>query len=180
MDGQKGLFAAARHAWPFARIQRCQFHVISFAMQIMGRHPKDEAGQQILRLLYKLKYVKDKNRRDWWLLMYRVWEERYRSMLGERTESKAYRYPKLRSVRFLLRKAVPYLFTYIDIPDTPNTTNLVEGWVNSAVAESLRLHRGVREHEKRTLVSIILSHLTRGKHGEPRAASMDPVFKARK
>jgi hypothetical protein len=60
-----------------------------------------------------------------------------------------------------MRKAIPYLFTYINRPGVPNTTNLVEGWVNSAIAEALRLHRGLRLSEKKMLVSIILTKLAK-------------------
>jgi hypothetical protein len=38
----------------------------------------------------------------------------------------------------------------------------VEGWVNGALAEALRWHRGLRIHEKKALVAIVLSHLARG------------------
>jgi len=161
MDGQKGLFAAARALWPQARIQRCQFHVVSFAIQYLGRHPKDEAGKAILDLLYELKNVKTPEQRTRWKWFYVIWEKRYQKLLLAKNESGGFTYQRLRSVRFIMRRALPNLFTYIDCPGTPNTTNLVEGWVNSAVAEALRRHRGLREYEKKTLVSVILAHLSR-------------------
>src|SRR3989344_2508404 len=46
---------------------------------------------------------------------------------------------------------------------TADTTNLVESWVNTAIAEGLGRHRGMRLSQKKMLVSIILSHLTREK-----------------
>jgi len=160
MDGQKGLFAAARDLWPDVKIQRCQFHVVSFAMHYLGRHPKDQASREIQNLLYRLKEVKDSNRRDWWILLYKVWEERYAKLMKEKNDGgKGYKNQKMKSVRFLIRKALPNLFTYIDNPGTPNTTNLVEGWINSAVAEAIRRHRGLKDFEKKTLVSIVLTHL---------------------
>ncbi|HWC58028.1 MAG TPA: transposase [Candidatus Paceibacterota bacterium] len=161
MDGQKGLFAAAKALWPNVKIQRCQFHVISFAMHYLGRHPKDEAGKEIQQLLYKLKEVKTMERKHWWILLYRIWEARYEKLLSEK-EGRRYKHQKLRSVRFLIRKALPNLFTYLEHPGLPNTTNLVEGWVNAAVAEAIRRHRGLKDFEKETLVSIVLSHLKRG------------------
>ncbi|HEV3244801.1 MAG TPA: transposase [Candidatus Paceibacterota bacterium] len=164
MDGQKGLFAAARTLWPHVRIQRCQFHVISFCIQYLGRHPKEEVGQVILHLLYTLKEVKTPDRRDEWIKAYKGWETRYERFFNARNRFGAFEYPRLRSVRFIIRKALPNLFTYIDIPETPNTTNLVEGWVNSAIAEALRRHRGLHEYEKKTLASIVMSHLKRGDH----------------
>jgi len=163
MDGQKGLFAAARLTWPQVHIQRCQFHVISFALQYLGRHPKEEVGKALLHLLYTLKDAKTQEGRDRWLQAYWQWESYYGQLFSERTKLGVFQYPRLRSVRFIIRKALPNLFTFLDYPGTPNTTNLVEGWVNSAVAEALRLHRGLHEYEKKALVSVVLSHLRRGR-----------------
>jgi hypothetical protein len=162
MDGQKGLFAAARTLWPNVAVQRCQFHVVSFALQYLGRRPKDDPSRELLHILYKLKEAKDARRRDLWILLFHVWEMRNEKFLRERSEAKKFKNQKLRSARLVIQKALPNLFTYLDYPGTPNTTNLVEGWPNGAIAEALRRHRGLREHEKETLVSIVLSHLKRG------------------
>jgi len=174
MDGQKGLFATAKMLWPEAAIQRCQFHVISFALQYLGRHPKDEPGKVILDLLYRLKTVKTPEARDKWIMLYKIWEHQYAKPLNAKNEQGRFQNPRLRSVRYVMRRAIPNLFTCIDHPGTPNTTNLVEGWVNGAVAEALRRHRGVRYHEKRMLVSIILSHLSR-KHKRSELLSPHPA-----
>jgi hypothetical protein len=73
-----------------------------------------------------------------------------------------FQYPRLRSVRFIIRKAMPNLFTFLDYPHCPNTTNS---------RGRMGQQRGGRSHtppsrhyhadEKKTLVSIILSHLKR-------------------
>ncbi len=176
MDGQKGLFAAARALWPDVKVQRCQFHVVSFALQYLGRHPKDEAGKTMLDLLYRLKEVKTVAHRDKWLTLHTIWEKQYEKEFAARNEWGNFRYPRLRSVRYIMRRALPNLFTYIDNPGTPNTTNLVEGWVNSAIAEALRRHRGLTEYEKKYMVSILLSHLTRGEKKEKVNAAIEPVY----
>lgn len=162
MDGQKGLFSVVRMIWPSTKIQRCQFHVVQFAIQYLGRNPKEEAGQKVLGLLYQLKEAKTPKKRDQWLLLYKIWEKQYEKVLHAKTEPGRFQHPRLRSTRLIIRRALPNLFTFLDHPDTPNTTNLVEGWVNGALAEALRRHRGLRIHEKKALVSIVLSHLARG------------------
>jgi len=162
MDGQKGIFAAAKTLWPKVAIQRCQFHVISFAIQYLGRKPKDQAGKDLLNILYALKGVKTKEQRDAWLLLYTMWEKKYDPALIGKDIHGHFAHPRLRSTRLIIRRALPNLFSYLDHSGTPNTTNLVEGWVNGAVAEALRLHRGLRAHEKKALASIIFSHLKRG------------------
>lgn len=166
MDGQKGLFSVVKMMWPSTRIQRCQFHVVQFAIQYLGRNPKDEAGQELLKILYTLKEAKTPEARDHWLMFYKIWEKQYEKPLTEKGEGGRFKNPRLRSTRLIIRRALPNLFTFLDIPGCPNTTNLVEGWVNNALAEALRWHRGLRLHEKKALVSIVLSHLARGGHVE--------------
>ncbi len=163
MDGQKGLFAATRGLWPNVPIQRCQFHVVAFALQYTGRRPKEEASIQLIGILYKLKYAKTNAGKEMWMFLYKAWEKKYARQLIEKNESGNFRYPKLRSARLIVRRALPNIFTFLNHEGCPNTTNLVEGWVNSAVAEALRMHRGLRMYEKRALVSIVLSHLKRGR-----------------
>ena len=63
-----------------------------------------------------------------------------------------------------------------DFPGCPNTTNLVEGWTNTAIAEGLRRHRGLRLSQKKILVSTILSHLTREKPTRKLPEKNTPIF----
>lgn len=161
MDGQKGLFAAAKTLWPTVPIQRCQFHVIAFAIQYLGRRPKDQAGKDLLEILYTLKEAKTHEARDQWIRVYKKWEEKYEKMLAMKNYGNRFLYPRHRSARLVIRRSLPHLFNFLDHEGAPNTTNLVEGWVNSAVAEALRFHRGLRVHEKKALVAIILARLRR-------------------
>jgi hypothetical protein len=166
MDGQKGLFAAAKTLWPNVAIQRCQFHVIAFAIQFIGRKPREQMGKDLLNILYSLKEAKDKQSRDAWIVSYREWERKYGAFFMAKDSNRRFTYPRMRSARLIVRRALPYLFTFLDHPGAPNTTNLVEGWINGAIAEALRFHRGLRLHEKKALATIILSDLIRQKTKE--------------
>lgn len=166
-DGQKGMSRFVKRHWPHTAFQRCHFHMVSLVIQYLSRNPKDAAGRDILELMYRLKQVKTHGARDHWNTLHRIWEKQYEKIFNEKNESGGYVHRKLRSVRFIVRKAIPDLFTYLDYPGCPNTTNLVEGWVNTAIAEGLRRHRGLRLRQKKTLVSIILSHLRRPTKEKP-------------
>ena len=163
MDGQKGLFAATRTLWPKVPVQRCQFHLVAFAIQYIGRNPKEQIGKDLINIIYKLKDAKTAIDRDTWILSYRAWERKYELFLSAKDNNKQYIRPRLRGARLIIRRAIPYLFTFLDHPGAPNTTNLVEGWINGAIAEAVRLHRGVRIKEKKALATIILSDLKRPK-----------------
>jgi len=57
-DGQKGVSGFVKRHWPNTKFQRCHFHMVSLVIHYLSRNPKDEAGQKILELMYKLKKVK--------------------------------------------------------------------------------------------------------------------------
>lgn len=175
-DGQKGVAGFVKRYWPNTAFQRCHFHMVSLVIQYLSRNPKEEAGQRILELMYRLKTVKNHDDKTRWLMFHRIWEKRYEKVFAEKNESGGYAHRKLRSVRFIVRKALPNLFVYLDFPGCPNTTNLVEGWVNTAIAEGLRRHRGLHLSQKKTLVSIILSHLTREKPARTFRQKNTPKF----
>jgi len=166
-DGQKGMYRFVKRWWPNTAFQRCHFHMVSLVIHYLSRNPKEEAGRDILELMYRLKSVKTFEERDKWKLLHRIWEKQYEKVFAEKNESGGYAHRKLRSVRFIVRKAIPNLFTYLDYTGCPNTTNLVEGWVNTAIAEGLRRHRGLHLSQKKTLVSIILSNLSRNSREKP-------------
>lgn len=166
-DGEKGVARFVKHLWPRTRFQRCHFHMVKLVISYLSRNPKEEAGRDILDLMYRLKNVKTPELRDHWLLMHRIWEKRYKTLFAEKTESGTYAHRKLRSVRFIVRNALPNLFTYLEFPGCPNTTNLVEGWPNTSIAEGLRRHRGLHLSQKKTLVSVILSNLRRNSREKP-------------
>ena len=166
-DGHKGMYHFVKRWWPNTAFQRCHFHMVSLVIHYLSRNPKEEAGRDILELMYRLKSVKTFEERDKWKLLHRIWEKQYEKVFAEKNESGGYAHRKLRSVRFIVRKAIPNLFTYLDYTGCPNTTNLVEGWVNTAIAEGLRRHRGLHLSQKKTLVSIILSNLKRPMREKP-------------
>ena len=166
-DGHKGMYHFVKRWWPNTAFQRCHFHMVSLVVHYLSRNPKDEAGKDILNLLYRLKHIKSHEEKNKWLTLHRIWEKQYEKVFNERAETGGFRYGKLRSVRFIMRRAIPNLFTYLDYPGCPNTTNLVEGWVNTAIAEGLRRHRGLHLSQKKTLVSIILSNLSRNSREKP-------------
>lgn len=162
-DGQKGIYRAVRELFPGTGFQRCHFHVVQDGIHYLTREPKDAAGKDLLHLLHGLKDVDDLVRRDEWITLWKIWEHQYAAELRAKTESGSYAYTRIRGARLMVRRALPHLFTYLDYPFCPNTTNMVEGWVNAALAEALRRHRGLRLRQKKTLVSVVLSRLTREK-----------------
>jgi hypothetical protein len=160
-DGQKGMAYFVKRWWPRTVFQRCHFHLVQNVIHYLSRNPKEEAGRVVLDLVHQLKGIKDHEAKKRWLMFHFIWEKQYEKVFNAKTESGQFQYRKLRSVRYILRRAIPDLFTYLDHPGCPNTTNDVEGWINRDIAEMIGRHRGLKLSQKKTLVSIVLSHLKR-------------------
>lgn len=171
IDGQKGLLAANLCLWPHTKIQRCLVHIERLTRIRLTRQPKTTAGKELLRLVQRLFAVRTKRQRGRWLGVYRRWERRHAAFLKERSygEPRAgkkrnwwYTHRNIRAARSLIRNALPHLFTFIDHPQVPRTTNLVEGGVNSRLKELVHRHRGLPQDRKQVLV---IEHLAK-KNGE--------------
>ncbi len=173
IDGQKGLLAAIQCLWPTAAIQRCLVHIERLARIKLTRQPKTSAGKELLMLVQRLFDVRTHKQRRRWLGVYRRWERRHADFLKARSdgEPKAgkkrtwwYTHRNIRAARSLIRHALPHLFTFIDHPHVPQTTNHVEGGVNSRLKELVHRHRGLPQDRKQVLVA---EHLARKNKGKP-------------
>jgi hypothetical protein len=175
-DGQKGMAHFVKRHWPGTAFQRCHFHMALLVARYLSRNPRDEAGQVILKLVHELKTVKTHDDKKRWLMFHATRERQYAKDFGAKTESGHCKNKRLRSVRFVLRRALPDLFAYLDFPGCPNAANLVEGWPNTAIAEGSRRRRGLHLSQKKILASTILPHLTRGKPTRAFPENNTPIF----
>lgn len=165
-DGQKGMNSFVKKWWPHTLFQRCHFHFIQNVIECTTRDPKDATGKEIFSLACQLPEIKTEEEKKRWLQFHFLWEKQYEKVFSEKTDAGGFKYRKLRKVRGMFRRAIPDLFTYLDIPGCPNTTNDVEGWINRSLDEHLGRHRGLRPLQKKTLVSVVLSNLKRKPKGK--------------
>jgi hypothetical protein len=171
-DGQKGLLLAIKQLWPEVKIQRCIIHIERLAKIKLTRRPKTCAGKELLSLVQRVLQVRTPRQCSRWLCVYRRWERRHAEFLKQRTERESpvenqrkwwYTHRNLRAARSLIRHALPHLFTFIQHPHIPRTTNHVEGGVNSRLKELLHRHRGLNHDRKQGLVAEFLAKKERQK-----------------
>ena len=164
-DGQRGMRAAIRDAWPTTRIQRCVMHIFQLATARLTQRPKTQAGQALRCLICQIFDIRTRRQKRRWVRAYRRWRKRHTQFLKERTIGEQpgkkrtwwYTHKRIRSVRTLLDNALPEMFTYIGHPEIPRTTNHVEGGINSRLSELLYRHRGIVLEKKEVLVATFLS-----------------------
>lgn len=161
IDGQKGLQQAILQRFPQAHIQRCLVHVERFVRACVSRNPKTEAGRQLWHLVRSVWDVDCQKGARAWRQQFASWEAIYAGFLAERSHSLEtdrwwYTHRKLRSARAHIQNALPYLFTFIEMPGVPRTSNHVEGGVNARLKELIRRHRGLSPERKRAVAAFFL------------------------
>ena len=156
-DGQKGLLKAITATFPNASQQRCMTHVVRLAHAWLTRFPQTIAGRELRTIVGALYSVTTQEGAENWNKVFNHWCTIHHDFLKERSVSietgkKWYTHRKLRAVRSLVVGAQRELFTFLTVPNTPKTTNDVEGGLNSPMKALLRHHRGMSPHHREVLV----------------------------
>lgn len=168
MDGQKGLNKAVQSRFFGVAVQRCLVHVERFVRSRVSTRPKTDAGRELWLLTRSLWDVDSPADAERWRKRFADWQQRHGEFLKERSWSSEtgrwwYKHRGLRAARSHLRNALPYLFTFTEMPNVPRTTNHVEGGVNSRLKELVRRHRGMFPEHKRILAAHFLKSKTKEK-----------------
>lgn len=165
-DGQKGMLKAIRTRWPGVRIQRCQFHVIHQVNILLTKHPETTVAQDFKDIVGSIISVKTENDLKTWLTTYKQWYQINKIFLKERTYQESltptgrrkwhYTHGRLHAAHSHLKNAFPALFTYINFPKIPNTTNRIEGGINAQIQRHIDRHRGTTLFQRRQIIAAFL------------------------
>lgn len=163
-DGQRGMLKAIKLRFPGVIIQRCQFHVIQYCLTKLTKRPETQAAWELRQVVTRIAKVKTKEQFKEWLEDYIVWRKTYHEFLKERTYQEDsltpmgrrkwhYTHGRLHATHSHLKNALPNLFKYLLYPQIPNTSNYIEGAINSQMQEKLRFHRGLKLPKRRILIA---------------------------
>lgn len=149
-DGKAALIKAIKEMFEGVPVQRCLFHLVHQAGKWLTKKPKTPAAQTLVVLVELLIKVDTKAKAHAWNLAFDVWQELFMLVLKERsyaplpakTKKWWYTHRNLRRTWRLLKNAQPFLWSFLDFPDSPRTTNLLEGGINAPIKDLLRRHRG--------------------------------------
>lgn len=167
-DAQKGLLKAVFARFGNIPHQRCVAHVIRQSRIWLTLKPKTIAGIELLVIVKELAKVKTAEESEKWKKDYDLWLKKHYDFLKERSHfenSKRwwYTHRRLRGIRSLLSNALPNLFVYIN-HNIPNTTNHVEGGINSPLKFCFKEHRGLSFENKKALVNLFLNERSKRKN----------------
>ncbi|PVV53545.1 hypothetical protein [Chryseobacterium sp. HMWF035] len=124
----------------------CAFELSINTVPISKRFEMVTRGTIRKHVLLLLK-IKTQNDKVWWKNELSDWYLRHQDYINEKTinfETERYWYTNklLRRSYFTIKRALPNMFHYLENPNTPKTTNGIEGYF-SHLKNHLDLHRGL-------------------------------------
>lgn len=159
-DGHKSILKAVKKAYPNAVIQRCVIHVKRQCRAYLSRRPKLEASKELLFISNQITAIKTHEQCSLWLLQLHQWHQSYKNELLEESFNLSkteywYTHKALHQTYTLIINALPHLFTYLNDPQIPATTNRLESFFKH-LKEKLLLHSGLRLEAKRNFIKWYL------------------------
>jgi len=176
-DGQRGMLKAIKQRFPGITVQRCQFHVMQYCLTKLTKHPETRPALEFRELVLQISSIKTKEQLTYWVASYKHWYQVHQDFLKEKTyqdhnltptgrKKWHYTHGRLHAANSHLQNALPNLFKYLLYKQIPNTSNFIEGAINSQLQEKLRFHRGLNLAKRRVLIAILLASKQCGKTKE--------------
>lgn len=159
-DGHKSILKAVAKAYPAAIIQRCVVHIKRQCRAYLSSRPKLQASKELLFISNQIATIKTQEQCSLWLLQLHNWYQIHRNTLMEQSFNPLkkdywYTHKGLHQAYTLISNALPHLFTYLNDPQIPATTNRLESFFKH-LKEKLLLHSGLRLEAKRNFIKWYL------------------------
>lgn len=145
-DGERSTLQAIDKVWPYAKIQRCLYHIQHEGCRWLRSYPKTKPGQELRRLLLTLARIKSVKERNEFISSYKSWLATHWSFVLSLPMNIKANYD-LKRTTSLLNNALPNMFHYLMDPCIHSTTNALEGW-HSRIKRAYRQHAGMRQIHK--------------------------------
>lgn len=146
-DGGDNIIRAVEYVFPTVPRQRCIVHVQRECLRSITLHPRSPEARMLRNIVLKLNDVRTLNDKLWWMSMFNRWEEDNKEYACEKatlpnSNLTYFIRNDLRKAYIHLKRAIPYLFVYIDNAGMPKTTNAIEAFFGH-IKDHLRIHRGL-------------------------------------
>ncbi len=155
-DGHKSIIKSVRKVYPNAVIQRCVVHVKRQSGSWLGKYPKLETAKELLRFIRPITRLNTIDEVNQWLVDFYKWYAQNEHFINEQSQNETtgrmwYTHKNLRAACSHLINAIPDLFSYINDPEIPKTTNELEGYFTH-LKEKLTLHKGLRFDKRKNFI----------------------------
>lgn len=148
-DGGDNIVRAVQYVFPDVPRQRCVVHVQRECLGQITQRPRSPEAKLFRNMVQQLSIVRTVNDKLWWLNVYANWVEENKEYIFQKgvvyySHQEYYVHNDLRKAYIHLKRALPNLFTYIDNPGVPKTTNALEAFFGH-IKDQIRSHRGLAE-----------------------------------
>ena len=131
-DGGDNIVRAAEYVYPGVPRQRCMVHVRRECLNRITLQPRSPEARALKDLVLRIGDVRTANDRLWWLRSFRDWDELNAAFACEKAARPGgqtyFVRDDLRKAYVHLKRAIPNLFTFVDHPGLPKTTNALEAF----------------------------------------------------
>ena len=156
-DGHRAVLKAIRKV--FKReiiVQRCVVHIQRMSRIWLTKEPRSIAGQELLKLTQQIHRIRTEEQKLYWLRALYDWDLAHRDFIKEKsfnplTNRAWYTHKMVRRVRYLLIRAFPDMFHYIDNPKIHKSTNALESFFGH-LKDNLSIHRGLTPMHRRNFI----------------------------
>ena len=155
IDGRKGIPYVFK-AYP---VQICQFHIQKRIRTLLTQNPRSEAGKELKQI--NSLFIRNKLTEDQLGKTLALYCRRNYYFLTEKNEQNQYKHRRLIQALRSFKRNMKYLFTFQQYPDLniPNTTNNIDGGVNTKLKDLNRRHRGMKTERRNKLLVNLLYNL---------------------
>jgi len=157
LDGKKGI----KEVFTDYPVQICQFHIQQRVSKYLTQHPQTEAGQ-VLKEINDL-FIQNRLTEKELGKTLAIYCKIYMYFLSERNDQNKYKHERIIKALRCYKRHLKNLFTFQKYPELniPNTTNHVDGGVNTKVKDLVRNHRGMTRPRRNKLLMVLLNSLKR-------------------
>lgn len=146
LDGLRSVQSMMPVVWPQVVIQRCLVHIQRQGLAWCRHQPKREDTRLLRQLFTRVVTITTSNQRNHFIADWHAWQAAYGPYISASKET-GWTFGDLKRAISLLSKALPYMFTYLDDPNIPASTNWLESYFSRLKAH-YRQHRGLAVHHR--------------------------------
>ena len=154
--GHRALLKAIRKVYSDVIIQGCLMHIQRMSRGWLSSRAKSDCARRLLVISQQVCNIRSIEQSHYWMVALVHWDQQYRSFISEKvinplTGRYWYKHKMIRRVRYLLIRALPNMFHYLDDSRIPNSTNALEGYF-SHLKNHLNIHRGLTMNHRRNFI----------------------------
>jgi hypothetical protein len=159
-DGHKALLKAIMKVCAAVILQRCLVHIQRMCRLWLTMRPKSEASVELRFIVNKLHRIANHQQRDYWIVSLAKWHKQYENYLKEKSYSWQtgrywYTHRMVRRAFNVIKKALPYMFHYLDNERIPKSTNGLESFFGH-LKSHITLHRGLSKQHRKNFIKWYL------------------------